>query len=83
MKSKKAKRGRPIVGNERKEAYLVHLEPAQAQAIRGQFGGPTGSLTRAICEMHERLTGDAALFDATAHAKTALKTARRLARAQI
>lgn len=58
MKSpvKKANRGRPIVGNERKEAFLVHLEPSQAQAIRTQYGGPTASLTHAIREMHLQLT---------------------------
>lgn len=56
MNAKKAKRGRPIVGNERKEAYLVHLEPSQAQAIRSKYGGPTGSLTQAIRAMHARLS---------------------------
>lgn len=92
MKAKKAKRGRPIVGSERKEAYLVHLEPSQAHAIRAKYGGPTESLTQAIREMHAllnsaeakaRLAVDGDVFGQVAHMKTVLKRARRAARAHI
>lgn len=55
MKSKKAKRGRPVVG-ERKKLYPVYLEPAQAKAIRAEYGGPDGSLTIAVRAMHAQLS---------------------------